>query len=58
MSRNAVLLVVGLLGVYALLGHRYMALWQSDAQLWTYAARVTPNHVIPRLNAEIVRRFQ
>ncbi len=56
MSRTAIIAVLALLAVYVALGARYVPIWTSDQTLWPYAASVTPNHVIPVLNAEIVRR--
>ncbi len=57
MSRRSWAAVIGLLIAYALLGHRYLAYWQSDATLWPYAAAITPNNPLPVANAQIVRHM-
>lgn len=56
MSRAAWITVIVLGFVYAVLGHRYMALWESDQTLWPYAAHQTPLNPVPVVNAEMVRR--
>ena len=55
MSRRSLAIVGAVLVAYAILGHRYLAYWHSDATLWPYAASVTPLNPLPVTNALIVR---
>ncbi len=55
MSRRSLAIVGAVLMAYAILGHRYLAYWQSDATLWPYAASITPLNPVPVANAWMVR---
>lgn len=41
---------IGLLLVYAWLGHRYAPVWQSDLTLWSYARAHAPRKARPSVN--------
>ncbi len=50
MSRRMRIGLCVLAVVYAVLGHRYAFVWQSDLTLWTYAHRMAPHKERPAMN--------